>query len=228
MIDTACLASQSESPDVHVHEDNPMMIHKTVFSLAALVLVVSQSRANDATTAIAAFDESRPDNWGVNFGHWEAENGHLVCRELPKDKHAAASRWKIPLTDGTISLNLKLADAKQFHIGFDPAPGTLKKKGHLYSLIVSRQKAMIKRHRDKADQSSADSVLATAEFKPGLDNWVEIELVTVGNTVRARVGDVAQLSASDPTFHVAKPAVVFRVAGGEAQIDNVKVSVQKP
>ncbi len=109
-----------------------------------------------------------------------------------------------------------------------PSPEALKKKGHLYSLIVTPGKAMIKKHRDKADEASKDETLATASFSPVMKDWVQIELVAIGDTVKAKIGDTARLEASDPSFHVAKPAVVFRVVGGEAEFDDVQVSVSKP
>ncbi len=196
-----------------------------LLSVSANTLVFAESEP----THVARFEQlTRPANWGVNFGHWEPADGHLVAKQLEKDNHAAASRWKIPLADATIRLKLRIGSAKQFHIGFDPAPGSLKKKGHLYSLIVMPGGAMIKKHKDKADPKSTDETLTTASFKPGIgasNEWAEIELTAKGDTVRAQIGKFATLEASDPTFHVAKPGIVFRVVGGEALIDDVEVTV---
>lgn len=184
-------------------------------------------------TAVARFDGSeRPANWRVNFGHWEPENGVLVARELDQDKHAAASRWQIPLTDGVVKLKLRFAGAQGFHIGFDPAPGQLDKQGHLYSLVLTPSQAQLKKHRDKAQADSKDETLATAGY-PAMDRqWLNVELRTTGDTVQATIvrasgGVGAKLEASDPSFHVAKPAVVFRALGGDVQIDDVEVTVTK-
>ena len=58
-------------------------------------------------------------------------------------------------------------------------------------------------------------------------DWTEIELTAVGDSVNARIGDVATSEASDPTFHVPKPTVVFRVVGDGVFIDDVEVTILK-
>ncbi len=172
-------------------------------------------------------DQKRPGDWGVNCGHWEPEGGVLVVRELKADMHAAASRWRIPMQDGTVRLRAKFAGGKAFHVGFDPQPGTLKKQGHLYSLIVTPEAALIKKHRDKSDAQSKDEILANGSFEAPADGWFPIELRTEGNRVQVTIGTTTKLEATDPTFHVAKPTVVFRVMGGDVHFDDVEVTVAK-
>lgn len=177
---------------------------------------------------VATFDSGpRPSNWAVNFGHWEPERGALVARELKADGHAAASRWQIPLADGVIRLRARFAGATAFHLGFDPAPGTLNKQGHLYSLVVTPAGAQLKKHRDKADAASKDATLATATGPLPAGEWFTVELRAEGDRVTAQVGDGLRLEASDPTFHVAKPTVVFRVIGGDVEFDDVEVTVTR-
>lgn len=197
--------------------------------LCFTLLAFSAVRTSDAAEPIIArFDEAkRPENWTVNCGHWEPKAGVLVCRELEKDHHAAASRWQIPHKDAVIKLRLKLDGAKGFHLGFDPAPGELKKQGHLYSLVVTPTQALLKKHKDKADEASKDQTLATASLNAAAGEWLDIELRTEGEKVTATVGKTAKLEASDPTFSVAKPTVVFRVMGGDVQLDDVQVTVLK-
>lgn len=201
------------------------------FSYAAtvammLAVCVSATADDQPSTTVETFDGgSRPANWGVNFGHWEVSEGVLVCRQLQKDDHAAASRWRVPLQDGRITARVQFAGAKQFHIGFDPAPKTLDKKGHLYSLIMTSESAMIKKHRDKAKQDSKDEILASAKFDSIAGNWTDVVLVASGNTVRAEIGGKVRLEATDPSFHVPKPAVVFRTVGGDLRVDQVTVQV---
>lgn len=181
-----------------------------------------------AEPTVVRFDEAkRPDNWTVNCGHWEPKEGVLVCRELEKDKHAAASRWQIPHKDAVIKLRLKLDGAKGFHLGFDPAPGELKKQGHLYSLVVTPTQAQIKKHKDKADEKSKDETLATAAIDVTQGEWLDVELRSAGEKVAVTIGKSAKLEASDPTFAVAKPTVVFRVMGGDVQLDDVQITVLK-
>lgn len=196
--------------------------------VAALVAVNSLSGA-EPKTHVASFDKERPAEWKVNVGHWEVADGVLVARELEKDMHAGASRWFVPFRDGTVKLKFQFAGAKGFHVGFDPQPGQLTKKGHLYSLIVTPAQASLKKHKDKADEKSKDETLATASSpRLGEKGWVSIELQTVGDRVTVRIGDEINLEATDPSFRVAKPGVVFRVLGGDLQLDDVQVTVLKP
>ena len=119
----------------------------------------------------------------MNFGKWEPKDGVLVCQRIKADDHAAASRWQIPLQDGVIEFSLKFSGGKVFHVGFDPKRGTLDKKGHLYSLIISPTGAQLKKHRDKAKEGSEDEVLARAKHKLEPEKWVSVRLEAKGNTV---------------------------------------------
>lgn len=196
--------------------------------LIATLLALVARPASAAEPIIARFEEAkRPEKWTVNCGHWEPKEGVLVCRELEKDNHAAASRWQIPHKDAVIKLRLKLDGAKGFHLGFDPAPGELKKQGHLYSLVVTPTQAQIKKHKDKGDETSKEVTLATASLDAKGGEWLDVELRSEGEKVTATVGKSARLEASDPTFSVAKPTVVFRVMGGDVQLDDVQITVLK-
>lgn len=213
-----------------------MQPHRQSFVVVSLCLIVSVRSVVGADPVIARFDEPRrPEKWSVNFGHWEPKDGVLVCRQLDKDNHAAASRWQIPLKDAVIKLRVKFDGATGFHLGFDPAPGELKKQGHLYSLVLTPTQAQLKKHKDKSDAASKDETLATAAFPATAGNWINVELRTEGNKVsvsidsaaNANVKTEAKLEATDPTFAVAKPAVVFRVIGGDVLLDDVQVTVLK-
>ncbi len=196
--------------------------------LIVAVLLLTARVLPAAEPIIARFDDpKRPEKWAVNFGHWEPKDGVLVCRQLDKDNHPAASRWQIPLKDAVIKLRLKFDGATGFHLGFDPAPGELKKQGHLFSLVVTPKQAQLKKHKDKADEASKDEALATASLNAAAGEWLSIELRTEGEKITASIGKNAKLEASDPTFSVAKPTVVFRVIGGDAQLDDVQVTVLK-
>jgi hypothetical protein len=193
-----------------------------------LAMSAVSSLAAEPTKHVASFDDNkRPSDWGVNFGHWEPADGALVVRQLAADNHAAASRWRIPIQDGTVRLKAKFAGATALHIGFDPKPGSLKKQGHLYSLVVTPAEASIKKHRDKADAASKDVTLATANIAAPADGWLPIELRTEGDRVSVTIGSGTKLEATDPSFHVEKPTVVFRVIGGDVQFDDVEVTVTK-
>ena len=202
--------------------------HASSFVAVALLAFSVAHSLPAAEPQILKFDEAqRPEKWTVNFGHWKPKDGVLVCRQLDKDNHPAASRWQIPLKDAVIKLRLKFDGATGFHLGFDPAPGELKKQGHLYSLVVTPTQAQLKKHKDKADEASKDQTLATASLNAKAGEWLDIELRTEGEKVSVTIGKTAKLEASDPSFSVAKPTVVFRVIGGDVQLDDVQVTVLK-
>lgn len=207
-----------------------LLAHRRITLLSAItaLAITTFHSSSAAEPLIARFDEAkRPEKWAVNFGHWEPKDGVLVCRQLDKDNHAAASRWQIPLKDTVIKLRLKFDGATGFHLGFDPAPGELKKQGHLYSLVVTPTQAQLKKHKDKADEASKEQTLATASLNAKAGEWLDVELRTEGEKVSVTIGKNAKLEASDPSFSVAKPTVVFRVIGGDVQLDDVQVTVLK-
>lgn len=202
----------------HGSMKSPLMI------AAAASLLVGIAQANPHTET---FDgEAKPSNWKVQFGYWEPAEGALVCHQVEADKHAAASRWAIPMTDGVIEARVKLDGATAFHIGFDPKPGSLDKKGHLYSLIITPQGAQIMKHKDKSKLTSKNVVLAEGKQPIPTGEWIDVRLEAKGNTVMARVGDGINLETIDETFGVPKPTVVFRCIGTRALVDEVTVLVK--
>lgn len=167
-----------------------------------------------------------PKNWNKNTGVLAVAEGALRSSELASEKHAAAFRRPLPLKDCAIQVDFKFAGATMFHLGFDPAPGELKKKGHLFSLMVTPEQWSITEHVDKADPKSKNAVLAKSAAKFARDQWHTLMLEVKGDQVVARVDGREALRANAKDFHVKKPGLVFRVMGkdGAAMLfDNVKV-----
>ena len=112
------------------------------------------------------------------------------------------------------------------HGAFDPAPGELRKQGHLFSLVVTPTQWSVLEHPDKADPNGKNVVRAKAAAAFPRDQWHTLLLEVKGDAVVARVDGREALRASAKDFHVKKPGLVFRVMGkdGEAMLfDNVKV-----
>ena len=113
-----------------------------------------------------------------------------------------------------------------FHVGFDPAPGELKKKGHLFALIITPTGWTITEQPDKSDTSSKSIVRAKATTPFARGQWFTLLLEMKGDTVVAHVDGKPALRATAKDFRVKKPGLVFRVGGAdndEVQIDNVRV-----
>lgn len=171
------------------------------------------------------FDTELPTKWKASIGSWEVRDGVLVGTEVAADKHAAASRYFIPITDGEVKFRFRRDSSQVISFGFDPAKGELKKKGHLFSVIVTGNAIMLKKHRDKANADSKDVTLDSVKTTTPSGEWTDVMLTLAGKTASASVGEHV-LTGTDDEFAVAKPGVVFRVSKGSASFDDVVVSPQ--
>lgn len=224
-----------------LNKPQPMMtLQKLAFPLfLALVIPGPSSDAGELQPILTRkgekvlsedFQSDLPRKWTIQFGSWTAEDGVLKAYEKKEDKHAAAARLVQPMQDGIHALRFRLqGECKAFHYGFDPAPGTLKKKGHLFSVIISPKDVKLMKHVDKArPKEDPNEVLATAghEFQPGA--WYRMLLEKKGNEVALQIIPESgqahlELHASHPTFHVPTPTLVFRCQGASVEVDDVQV-----
>lgn len=212
-----------------------MKLTAACFALAAALTLAPASAAEletklgkkGALLLEEKFDgKELPKNWNRNTGKLTVADGVLKASEVAADMHAAAFRRPLPLQDAAILVKFRFAGAKMFHLGFDPATGELKKKGHLFSLIVTPTGWSITEHNDKSDPKSTNKALAkaTASFEPG--KWHELLLEVKGDDVLAQVGGLEPLRATSKDFHVKKPGLVFRTGGKDADevhLDEVRV-----
>jgi hypothetical protein len=167
-----------------------------------------------------------PKGWASNTGTLRVADGKLLAGEKSSDMHIGAFRFRLPVQDCAVQIDFKLGEGRIFNLGFDPAPGELKKKGHLLSVTVSKGGWSIIEHNDKANPESKTKVHAKAEtvFDPGTTYTLMLECK--GDSVVAQIAGKEALKAAAPDFHVKKPGLVFRVGGKDGQeiaFDNVKV-----
>lgn len=167
-----------------------------------------------------------PKGWNANTGTLRVADGALLAGEKSSDKHIGAFRHPLPVQDCAVQLDFKLGGARVINLGFDPAAGELKKKGHLLSVVISKAGWSILEHNDKANPESKSKTHAKAAtpFDPATTYTLLLECK--GNDVVAQVTGKEPLKASAPDFHVKKPGLVFRMGGPdgqEATFDNVKV-----
>jgi hypothetical protein len=167
-----------------------------------------------------------PKGWNKNTGVLSVGAGVLHASQLASDNHIGAFRKPLPLQDCAIQLDFKFSGATAFQVGFDPAPGQLKKKGHLFSLAITPAGWTLTEHIDKADRNSKNVVHAKAATTFASGQWFTLLLEVKGNEVVARVDGKEPLRATAKDFHVKKPGLVFRVGGKDGQevlVDNLKV-----
>lgn len=167
-----------------------------------------------------------PQGWVSNTGTLRVSDGMLLAAEKSSDKHIGAFRFRLPVQDCAVQIDFKLGSARIINLGFDPATGELKKKGHLLSVTVAKNGWSIIEHNDKSNPESKTKVHARAEtaFDPATTYTLLLECK--GDNVVAQITGKEPLKATSPDFHVKKPGLVFRVGGKDGQevaFDNVKV-----
>ena len=206
-------------------------------SLAACLLLFStaivqagEPPANSVLALQDSFDRSElGDGWSSSKGNWRIVDGALQGSEIAAEKHAAAIRRVVESKNAVYELRFRLTEtAKAFHLGFDPAPGELDKKGHLFSVIVTPGSWKIQKHVDKnrrEEDPNETLVQAETTFQPG--RWYTLRVTTWGNYVTARVEGKEPLRASHSTFAVKKPTLVFRCSGDGVEIDDIHVWTQR-
>jgi hypothetical protein len=167
-----------------------------------------------------------PKGWHANTGSLRIVEGQLHASEKSSDKHIGAFRHRLSLQDCAVQVEFKLGAIRVINLGYDPAPGELKKKGHLFSVVITPKSWSLIEHNDKSDPASKTKVHATAktDFAPNMTYTLLLECR--GNEVVAQVTGKEPLKASAPDFRVKKPGLVFRMGGKDGEevaLDNVKV-----
>jgi hypothetical protein len=209
---------------------------KSLVVVLVLVLGASTMRAADLAPQLGTkgkvlleekFDgPAVPKGWGVNTGALAIQDGALRTSEKAADKHIGAFRYRLPVQDCAVQVDFRFDGGRIFNLGFDPAPGELKKKGHLFSVTVNPAQWTLIEHKDKADPNSKNKTHASAKtkFEPG--KWYTLLVESKGDTVVAQITGKEPLRATSKNFHVKKPGLVFRMGGKDTDaitFDNVKV-----
>jgi hypothetical protein len=158
-----------------------------------------------------------PKGWSVNTGSAAVSDGALLLGEKSSDMHIGAARYRLDLQDALIALTFKFEGATTLNLGFDPAPGELKKKGHLYSLVITPSRWQIVEHNNKADPSSKSVPRAAAEARFEQGKVYTLLLEAKGDQAVAQIAGFPPLKARSPDFAVRKPGLVFRFGGKDGQ-----------
>ena len=167
-----------------------------------------------------------PAGWNKNTGKISVADGVLHASQLASDMHIGAFRKALQVQDCAIQLDFKFEGATTMNLGFDPAPGELKKQGHLFSLAITPAAWSITEHNNKADPKSKNVAHAKTATKFERGQWYTLLLEVKGNDAIAHIAGQEPLRATAKDFHVKKPGLVFRVGGKDGQellLDNVRV-----
>lgn len=182
--------------------------------------------ANSDVALTDTFDRKDPGKgWNSTTGEWKIVDGVLRGKEIASEKHSAATRRVLSTSNAVYDLKFRFINkGTSFHFGFDPAKGELKKKGHLFSVIVTPKLWKVMKHVDKnRREEDPNKVLAEkkTEFKTG--QWYSLRVTTWGKSVTAKITGKEPLKATHETFGVKKPTLVFRCIGDGVEIDDIKV-----
>lgn len=172
-----------------------------------------------------------PNVWKKNTGAMKLHEGALRLSELASDKHVGAFRRALPLQNMLVRFDFQLDGATLFHLGFDPAPGEIDKKGHLFNVAITSTKWSIVESNDKSKPESKPKVLAQAKADFESNKWYSLTLENKGEEVLVTIvpkgaASGQSLKASARDLKVKKPALIFRAGGPDAAsvlIDNLEV-----
>lgn len=171
--------------------------------------------------------ESLAKGWNLNTGSLKVETGVLRAFEKSSDNHAGAFRYPLPLQDFAVQMDFKFDSGSKFlHLGFDPAPGQIKKKGHLFSVSVAPTGWSLIEHPNKDDPKSKNNVLASSKDSSEPGKWYTLLMECKGDSVAAHIAGRESLRGTSSDFHVKKPGLVLRMGGPDDQavsFDNFKV-----
>jgi hypothetical protein len=162
-----------------------------------------------------------PKSWSINTGKATVSENSLLVSQKSSDMHIGAMRYRLELKDAIIALTFRFEGATVLNLGFDPAPGELKKTGHLYSVAISPNKWQIVEHNDKADPKSKTIPRAAADAKFEQGKTYTLLLEAKGDQAIAQIAGFAPLKAQSKDFAVKKPGLVFRFGGKDDQ--NVRI-----
>lgn len=212
---------------IHTHQFAAVV---SLLFLAAGFSLAEEPPENSELVVSETFSEKELSTaWHKNTGDWSIVDGVLRVKEIAADKHSAAARRAVVTKDAVYQLQFRFVnEGKIFHFGFDPAKGELKKRGHLFSIIITPAAWSIMKHVDKDRPKEApNEVLARQATKFETGEWYTLRVTTSGKHVTAVIEGKEALKASHETFAVKKPTLVFRCIGDGVEIDDIKVWSQQ-
>ena len=121
---------------------------------------------------------------------------------------------------------LQVRRHRGINVGLSPSPGETRKRGHLFSVMITPPMWNITGTGRGLDPDSKVAVLASAAETFEQGRWYTLLVETRGDYVVAQVEGKKPLRVVGEGFRVKKPGIEFRVAGrggGDACFDNLRV-----
>jgi hypothetical protein len=207
----------------------PLFVAASLFSVQSVMavdLVPTLGKKGKELLSEKFDGKEVPKGWVANTGSMKVQDGALRLSEIAAEKHLGAYRKSLALQNMVVQLDFMFDGAKAFNLGFDPATGELKKKGHLYSISVTNKGWSLIEHNDKANPGSKPIIHAQGALKVETGKWYTLMLENKGEEVVASISGQGTLKAKAADFKVKKPAIVLRASGPDTAgvlVDNVQV-----
>jgi hypothetical protein len=166
-----------------------------------------------------------PKGWSSKSGKLRVTDGVLRASRIKGERLCLFSCAQ-PMEDAAVQIDFKFGSARGINVSCNPAAGESKKRGHLFSVMITPLMWNITKHQDRLDPKSKVTVLVSASEKFEQGQWYTLLLETKGDDVIAQVEGKKTLRAADKDFRVKKPGIEFRVSGpdgGEASFDNLRI-----
>jgi hypothetical protein len=167
-----------------------------------------------------------PKGWTAKAGKLRVADGVLHATQTVEAGRLCLFNCDVPMQDAAIQVDFKFDGGRGINVSCNPSPGELKKKGHLFSVMITRAMWNITEHNDKADANSRSKALVSATEKFDAGKWYTLLVEMKGDDVVARVEGKKPLKASSKDFRVKKPGIEFRVSGKDNEdvsFDNLRV-----
>ena len=108
--------------------------------------------------------DALPKGWSLKAGGLRVADGALRASQK-KGERLCLFNCDLSMQDAVIQIDFKFDGGRGINVSCNPAPGELKKKGHLFSVMITQTMWNITEHNDKADRNSQSKVLVSAPEK---------------------------------------------------------------
>jgi len=156
-------------------------------------------------------------NWTAAKGDWQVQNGVLIGKEKPSDKHAAVLSLNLPNRNSVVRFSFKFDGAKSLHLSFNHA------KGHLFRVVISPDSVTITKDKDKKDSQSKPESLGKAQTKFAAGQWYTMLVEIAGPKVAVQTDNGVKLAGSHPGLDMDKTGYRFVTSGESVAISDLKI-----
>lgn len=163
-----------------------------------------------------SFDNNKlSKKFAANKGEWTVEEGVLVGKELPADKHAAVLTWKLPNHNSMLRCSFQLKDAKFFHVSLNHP------KGHLFRVMIDKNGMILRTDKDKKNPKSKPITLAKAQGKLDPNKWYTLQLEMQGDKAVAQLDNGMKVEGQHASLDSKKTGYRFVLKGNTLLLDDL-------